>query len=518
MAEKRKKEILLDEAPDESTDVNTEPVEDLDTSDLEDGFKKIDKLPDSSDDEENASLEDEVAASEPSQEGIPDKEISDAANAEPQSKSATPSHLSQYQNFLQQYHDLQNQRQKSETVAGLVAAGNKIGQSMAGKFSGNFNPDMTGVGILQQQANRPVTDFEQGQIVQGRGLQLQQQTSAADPGSPQSHLVREYAAQRFPGLHITDDMSANDVALLIKSVGKPQSTHFQQLPVVNQATGQKQMAVFNPSSGQFQSLDGKPLDQTWVRDYRAQSFVDPSTGERLGFSGGTGKTTGSLTGPGVNRPGAPTATGNEPVELDRTMLTAQQAKQLDHSREKFLGEVKDDRNSLNAANRVLTVLQKGEELGADLPRELQDQLNRAFGQKGHISNEQLGNILGKPDWQDRLENAVSLASEGKLTDENRQFLYDIANVMRDQNQQFINNKAQVYSNNLLQDYKNAPNLKRAKLSTESINKLLSLDQASSFQSSTSKSKMVEVKLKDSGKPMMLPEDKVKAARDAQLIE
>lgn len=391
--------------------------------------------------------------------------------------------------LFQQYQGLQAQRRQGDLSAGLLAAGNKIGQSMAGRISGNVTPDQTGVQLLKEQAARPVTDFEQGQVIQGRGLQLQSQIQANDPTSPQSKLVRDYLNKRL-GMNVPDDVSANDAMMLMKSVGRPQSTHFQQLPMVNQQSGEKIMATFNPTMGVFTDVTGNPLGAGWVRDYRAQSFVDPSTGERLGFSGGTGKTTGGLTGPGVSRPGAPQAIGDQPVELNRTMLTAQQAKQLDTSRHQFLQEVKDDRNSLNAANRVINVLQAGNDLDADLPRELQDQLNRSFGQKGHISNEQLGNILGKPDWKNRLENAVSLASEGKLTDENRQFLYQIANVMKDQNSKFINDKSQVYSNNLLQDFKNAPNLKRANLNSNSINKLLSLEQASQFQTQLPQQKML----------------------------
>src|ERR1019366_9279375 len=162
--------------------------------------------------------------------------------------------------------------------------------------------------------------------------------------------------------------------------------------------------------------NGKPLDSNdWVRDYRAQSFIDPKTQERLSFNAGTGKVAGALTGPGVNAPiiGAPQ--GNEQIQLNRSFLNGQQAKQVDHTRDKFIQEVKDDRNNLNSTDRVIAALQTGKELG-DLTREEQDQLNRAFGQKGHISDQQIGVTLGRPDWKNRFTNAISIGTTGKFTD------------------------------------------------------------------------------------------------------
>jgi hypothetical protein len=391
---------------------------------------------------------------------------------------APKSKLDQYQDFMNQYRKLQENRNQSDLVGGLMAAGGKIGQSLAGRASGNFTPDLTGVKLMQEQASRPISDLETQQAVASRGLQLQGMQNSSDPNSPQSKLVRQYLNERmFKDNPLPETVSAADAASIMKMVGKPQATHLSQLPMVNQETGAKTMAIFNPTTGGFTDVSGQPLGAGWVRDYRSQSFTDPATGERLGFSGGTGKVSGTLTGPGVNRPGAPAAgPGEQTTELTRPMLTAQQGKQLDTARHQFINEVKDDRNNLLATDRTIAALQAGKELG-DLPREEQDQLNRAFGQKGHLSDQQVGVALGRPDWSSRFQNAVSIGMEGKLTEENRNFLLDTLKVIRDQNQKYIDSKSQVYSNNLYNDFKSAPNLQKAKISPQSLSKMLGVEAA-----------------------------------------
>ena len=416
-------------------------------------------------DEEEASLKDDVPPQLPK---VDSTNIPEA----PKSK------LDQYQHFMNEYRRLQEQRQKSNLIAGLMAAGGQIGQSMAGKYSGNFKPDLTGVELMKQQAAQPISDLETQQAVSSRGLQLQGLQNSYDPNSAQSKAVRQYLNQSvFKNNPLPDTVSAADAASLMKMVGKPSSTHLSQLPMVNQETGAKTMAIFNPSTGGFTDINGQPLGAGWVRDYRAQSVLDIATGERYGFSGGTGKLTAPLTGPGVNRPGAPTAgPGEQTMELSRPMLTAQQGKQLDTARHQFINEIKDDRNNLNATDRTIAALEAGSELG-DLPREEQDQLNRAFGQKGHLSDQQVGVALGRPDWMNRFQNAISIGMNGKLTDENRQFLLDTLKVIRDQNQKYIDSKSQVYSNNLYNDFKSAPNLQKAKISPQAISKLLGVEAA-----------------------------------------
>lgn len=246
-------------------------------------------------------------------------------------QNTPPSQIDRYRQFLDEYKQLQNKRSNADLVNTLVAAGGKIGQSIAGRYSGQFNPDMSGVQMLQKMAERPVQDFEQKQVVGARQAQLGQAQDDIDPASPKSVLIRKYMKDKL-GMDLPDTVSASDAQQLLKLVGKPASgsEHALQVPLVNQQTGAKVTGVWHPVQQKFTNLAGEPLGTEWIRDYRAQSFLDPMSKERLGFSGGTGRTTGTLTGPGVNRPGAPAPSKpGESVELNRNMLTTQQSHQLD---------------------------------------------------------------------------------------------------------------------------------------------------------------------------------------------
>jgi hypothetical protein len=176
---------------------------------------------------------------------------------------AAPSQLDKYRNFMDEYKSLQDQRSRGNLVAGLAAAGGKIGQSIAGKYSGNFTPDMSGVKFLQDQANIPVQNFEKGQVVQSRGMQLQSEIAASDPTSPQSKLVRDYLSKRL-GMTLPETVSASDAMFLMKTMGRPVQTKFQKVngTWTDPETGasKRMSAVFDPASGSYRDPDtGKSL-------------------------------------------------------------------------------------------------------------------------------------------------------------------------------------------------------------------------------------------------------------------
>lgn len=438
------------------------------------------------------------------------------------------SQLDKFQQYMADYKKLQDQRRNADLVNGLIAAGGKIGQSIAGKYSGNFNPDQSGNQILAKMAERPVQDFEQKQIVQSRGMQLQSETESHDPESRVSEAYRNYFIQRilpkdkdgkpdvsmFPNIQ---QYSASDVQNLLKMVGKPVQEKATQVPLVNQKTGEKVTGVWHPVHQTFTDLEGKPLGAEYIRDYRAQTFIDPMSQERVGFSGGTGKTTGPLTGPGVNRavPAVPSE-GEAPVQLTRQMLTGQQAKQVDQARKEFMHEVKNDRQAVNSADRVLQVLESGKSFG-DLPAELQDQMSRAFGQTGHITDAQMGRALGRSDWKSRLNLATSMFLEGKLDDDNREFLQEVMTVIKDQNQQFIRNKAKAHVSNLYKDLSTSPNLSKYKIKQDQLADMISVEEAaSSATKPAAKPKML--KEKQSGRVVPIKADKYDDALKSGLFE
>lgn len=183
------------------------------------------------------------------------------------SKEGIPSKLSQYQDYMNQYQQLQNQQRKSDLVNGLIAAGGKVGQSIAGKYSGNFVPDQTGNQMLAKMAERPTQQFELGQAVQGRGMQLQSEMAANDPNSPQSKLVRSYVEKRL-GLKLDDDVSASDAQMLLKTVGRPvqETMRFVNLTNTNPDSpdyGKTIMGKLSRTGAMYDSK-GNPLSDNYV--------------------------------------------------------------------------------------------------------------------------------------------------------------------------------------------------------------------------------------------------------------
>lgn len=216
------------------------------------------------------------------------------------------SQLDRYQNFINEYRRLQGNRQKADLVAGLMAAGGKIGQSIAGRYSGNFTPDLTGVKLMQEAASRPVTDLELQQGVMGKGMQLQSMQQANDPKSPQSKMVRDYLNQRIPGINLGDDVSAADAQMLLKTVGRPVQAKYQKVngTWTNPDTGksERKAAIFNPAGGPGNSyLDadtGKPLTGFMAESLNPFQMVKGERGEQEVFNKSTGGSPQKLTSSG----------------------------------------------------------------------------------------------------------------------------------------------------------------------------------------------------------------------------
>lgn len=207
-------------------------------------------------------------------------------------------HLDRYQAFMDQYKALQNQRQKGLLTAGLFQGAGQIGQAMAGKYSGNFKPDESGIETMRQLANQPVADFESGQKVQKLGTELQDEQAMRDPDSAVSKTYRQYAKERLK-LDLKDDVSAFDLQNLLKAAGKPQASKFATHPMINQQTGEKIEAKVDMTTGQAYDLNNNPLDRNWIRNYADKATKNPNTKELNVFSPATGRITKELSGPNI---------------------------------------------------------------------------------------------------------------------------------------------------------------------------------------------------------------------------
>lgn len=221
--------------------------------------------------------------------GIPKPTLSDV----PQE---SPSRLDRYQNFINQYRKLQDQRRNTDLVSGLMAAGGQIGQAMAGKYSGQFTPDMSGAQMVKQMGERPLQDLEQQQVVASRGMQLKGVQDAQDPKSAQSQLTRDYLRSRL-GIDLPETVSAADAQMLLKTTGRPTQNKYQKIngTWMNPDTGieERKAAIFNPGGGPGNSyLDadtGRPLKGFLAESLNPFQMVKGEGGEQQRLNKSTGK-------------------------------------------------------------------------------------------------------------------------------------------------------------------------------------------------------------------------------------
>ncbi len=385
-----------------------------------------------------------------------------------------------YADMLAQYKALQETRGNNRMISGLLRAGATIGHGLALGGGGSAENDMSGYDYLDKSANLPVTDFENAMKVKGGVTNLRDQDVMRDASSPVSEFYQQMAIKRGFDPEVVKGKSAWDLSQMSKVMGKAAGPAKSRTVLMNNSkTGEKMQGIYHPDTHTFTTISGKPLDDDWQQAFKDQTFVDPKTHERVDFNTSLGRNMGPVTGPGVNAPiiETPGQQPGQPTLINRSMLNAQQAKQVDQARTAFTTEVKDDRKSLAASQRIIDVLKAGKKFG-DIPTELQDQLSRGFGQTGHITDAQMGKTLGKADWRSKAANAVSLWSEGKLTDENRDFLLDVAGLIKNENEKFINDKSDIYAQNLHKDFSTSPNLQKYKFGPAEMKSLLSVEAAS----------------------------------------
>ncbi len=271
------------------------------------------EIPDDVDDDSLAPNQESKAKSSPVEEDPDTEEELDDADAigeDLASKSKPLSHkptsspesdqMNRFKQYMEDYKRLQQQQRKGDLVNGLIAAGGKIGQSIAGRTSGNFVPDPAGNAMLAKMNDRPVQQFEQAQIVNGRGMQLQAENNSMDPASPQSRLVRDYVEKRL-GLKLDDNVSAADAQMLLKTVGRPTQTKFQKVngSAPQQDGSMKRMsAIFDPGQGVYIDPETRQVIPGFMSEglNPYQVVTDPKTGLKSTFNKSSGGAMNSIQG------------------------------------------------------------------------------------------------------------------------------------------------------------------------------------------------------------------------------
>jgi hypothetical protein len=503
-------EELEDEPQDQHEDTESLPDKDDESAKEEDeADKEVTEDEDAA--KELAEQADDVKSRLPAEEEedtlAPEEEATPKVSIKAPGQS--PSDLSRFQQYMQEYKRLQDQQRKGDLVNGLIAAGGKIGQSIAGKYSGNVIPDQSGNQMLAKMNERPLQQFEQNQVIQGRGMQLQSEMAANDPNSPQSKLVRDYVEKRL-GLKLDPQVSASDAQMLLKTVGRPIQTKFQKVngTWTDPDTGEakRMSAVFDPGTGTYKDADtGKSLPGFLAEGLNPfQTVINPNTGQREIFN----KSRGGATSPMANGQ-SPVSQAQNAQDVNAALDPVTRKVLNDKVTPAFNKETEKIQQRLNHVPVILQRLEEAQQNPAALPQ-LKAEMARFDVGDQRLAQQEL-EMFAKRQGYKGLADWAQAKTEGTISpdfaSDMRQAITHVSDNLHDQLNQAAEKHAKTLASRLPPGQQVNP---------KTIAPLIYGDYKPS--SNQAFGNMVQVTSTKTGKTFMLPKDKVKDALAAKLIQ
>lgn len=319
-------------------------------------------------------------------------EEADIASAPATKDSATSSSLvpQSLDDRLMKLQELMNQRRDQQQSLNALSAGNKIGQSLAGKYSGQFNPDTHITDSLQKQANQPVDDY--------------------------LSLLKTYKAMQ----------------------PKPAGAS-RRVPVTVEENGKNVTYLVDPITGDKMSIG--------VRGYAPSIVTDPRTKEKFGFRGGSSSTFG-LTGPGqaitdLKKTGAPVSSQDVQATLNR-----EQMDQVSKLKSQFASETKDSRDYTSQINGVLKDVDAAT-TNPNMAKSLGGIVAKLI-ESGRLTDEDAKRYTGRAGVLNQLKDSASLMATGTITQEQANAIKESLALMQKtaagKNQDRAVEKAKAFSN------------------------------------------------------------------------
>ncbi len=403
-----------------------------------------------------------------------------------------------YATMLQEYKRLQEQKNSNQRLVGLLRAGAGIGQAIAGGVSGNFNTDLSGFDYLNKMTEAPVQDFENQVKMQPQITGIRDQDQMRDPSSAVSEFYRQMALKRGFDPQMVEGKSAWDLSEMSKVLGRPQQAgkSFQQVRIRNPQTGVIETRLVNMQTGEVGNSVGEA-------GFAQQVRVNPRSGETIVVNPASGQQVGALSGPA---PQTPEAAQAKVPEVNRENLTVSQQKRLDDARKELLDDTKDTRGQLEAAKNINGMINTGGSIDIDFVRAIQNQLARASGERGAMTEGDVAGFGGSPAIMDSLKRWVSLKSFGKLPEDDKKRLTGLAKLMQARAEAYMKQRTAYFTNNMYQDLKAAPNFQGAQIAPQSVEKLIGSDVYTN--PNFGKVPVVEIA---TGKRGFIPEDRVEEA-------
>lgn len=383
--------------------------------------------------------------------------------------------------LLDEYRELLAQRQQKQKELNVLAGANQISQAIAGRYSGNYTPDMTGIKLLQEQANQPVEDYTLAAKQDKLDTELRDMDKLRDPSSSTSQFYRLMAKQK--GLAVEDDMSAWDLSQMSKAMGSSTSRPFIPRNFIDRATGNVVSGRYDMTTGQYSDAAGNVY--TDVIPYNAPILVeDKKTQEKFLLERGTGQKTG-VTGPSITKeeltkPASPKTTFKQ--------LNAKDQSRLDEESKAFSTETKDIRESYDKIDALveqkIDLATKNELAASQLGAEV-----ATIFENGRLTDEDVLRYTRRPAIISRLQDGIKTLASGTITKDKAKELKETLTVYKEALNENLRERADQKASTLLNklstdvDPKNLSSLIYSPLPSNSSVKVRGLETGRTFRMS-----------------------------------
>lgn len=175
----------------------------------------------------------------------------------PQATSAAsiqPNGISNVEDLMKQYQDLQKQRASRLQGSAIIDSLSQIGQAIAGRNAPGFKPK-SNMDMFEKLANQPVQDFSDRTKQEAINRQLQDIQRGQSASSPEAQQLRKAAEDQ--GYMVSSDMTADDIKKLFKTYDPDK--HQNEKARAHLAEQQSQVASQKVESGDVSLKDAAQM-------------------------------------------------------------------------------------------------------------------------------------------------------------------------------------------------------------------------------------------------------------------
>jgi hypothetical protein len=495
--------------------VDIEPMSATDDSDFLEEARKSQPKPSKMD--SDTDLESEVIAANPAAsqatelDFTPEEDVQvqaglDGMTQSLQSPIASPQNpaLTRYQQFMDEYKRLQEKRASDQRLIGLMSAGSTIGQSIAGGASGNFKVDPNAYAMAEKIANRPVEDFEQGQVVNSRQMQLKNEMDSNDPASPKSALIRKYFKEKL-NIPLEENVSAADAMELIKTVGRPSQTQTKTQQVTFVADGKTYQGFFDPYRNGYFDDSGKQhfnVQKVWAPTITKDPLTEQLT--QVQRVAGEVPTAQPIKSAGYIKDKKVAERSEDPQQV-YTNLTKAEQEQINIAKKDYVSETKEIRSNFEEIDSIYKGLDQAVTNSATAAQ-MGTRIASAF-QKGVLSDKDVERYVQRKGLVNFIKDSSSRMASGTFSPSLVAELKEAMDLYRVALAKSMESNAQQKAN-----------LAAKRIPTKVDPKMIVPLISGEFAEKPTDDNLVDVISAKTGQKLKLPKNKVEEARKKGLIK